>query len=74
MMRSRPPEAPAAHGDVLTAISDGMLQAEPRDPRSVFMSGNQQEPDLMCEVFILGPTDLLDDHEVASQEPSSPAA
>lgn len=29
-----------------------------------FMSGNQQDPDLMCEVFILGPTDLLDDHEV----------
>ncbi|HEY5193376.1 MAG TPA: Na-translocating system protein MpsC family protein [Solirubrobacteraceae bacterium] len=29
-----------------------------------FMSGNQQHPDLMCEVFILGPTDLLDDHEV----------
>lgn len=29
-----------------------------------FMSGNQQDPDLMCEVFILGPTDLLDDHEI----------
>jgi len=28
-----------------------------------FMSGNQQHPDLMCEVFILGPTDLLDDDE-----------
>lgn len=26
-----------------------------------FMSGNQQNPDLMSEVFILGPTDLLDD-------------
>jgi uncharacterized protein YbcI len=26
-----------------------------------FMSGNQQEPDIMCEVFILSPTDLLDD-------------
>ena len=26
-----------------------------------FMSGNQQEPDLMCEVFILAPTDLLAD-------------
>jgi uncharacterized protein YbcI len=24
-----------------------------------FMSGNQQEPDLMCEVFILAPTDLV---------------
>jgi uncharacterized protein YbcI len=28
-----------------------------------FMSGNQQHPDLMCEVFILGPTDLVDEHE-----------
>jgi uncharacterized protein YbcI len=28
-----------------------------------FMSGNQQHPDLMCEVFILAPTDLVDDHE-----------
>jgi uncharacterized protein YbcI len=29
-----------------------------------FMSGNQQDPDLMCEVFILAPTDLVEDHEV----------
>jgi uncharacterized protein YbcI len=28
-----------------------------------FMSGNQQHPDMMCEVFILAPTDLLDDGE-----------
>ena len=26
-----------------------------------FMSGNQQDPDIMCEVFILAPTDLVDD-------------
>ncbi|WP_022926835.1 Na-translocating system protein MpsC family protein [Patulibacter americanus] len=26
-----------------------------------FMSGNQQSPDMMCEVFVLGPTDLVDD-------------
>lgn len=24
-----------------------------------FMSGNQQEPDLMCEVFVLDPSDLV---------------
>ena len=29
-----------------------------------FMSGNQQHPDIMCEVFILAPTDLVDDHEI----------
>jgi uncharacterized protein YbcI len=35
-----------------------------------FMSGNQQDPDIMCEVFILSPTDLVDDHEL----PASGAA
>lgn len=25
-----------------------------------FMSGNQQDPDLMCEVFVLAPTDLIE--------------
>ena len=25
-----------------------------------FMSGNQQDPDIMCEVFVLAPTDLID--------------
>ena len=29
-----------------------------------FMSGNQQDPDIMCEVFILAPTDFVDDHEL----------
>ena len=31
-----------------------------------FMSGNQQHPDLMCEVFILSPTDLIDQDETAA--------
>jgi hypothetical protein len=38
-----------------------------------FMSGNQQDPDIICEVFILAPTDLLDDHEIPGSAPS-PAA
>ena len=29
-----------------------------------FMSGNQQEPDMICEVFILSPTDLLEEREL----------
>jgi uncharacterized protein YbcI len=29
-----------------------------------FMSGNQQDPDMMCEVFMLAPTDLVGEHEV----------
>jgi uncharacterized protein YbcI len=36
-----------------------------------FMSGNQQDPDLMCEVFILAPTDLVDDpgHSAPGSDP-----
>jgi uncharacterized protein YbcI len=29
-----------------------------------FMSGNQQHPDMMCEVFILAPTDLVEHYEL----------
>jgi uncharacterized protein YbcI len=35
-----------------------------------FMSGNQQHPDLMCEVFILAPTDLVGAHEIPARVPS----
>ena len=38
-----------------------------------FMSGNQQHPDMMCEVFILAPTDLVDGHEIPGTRPP-PAA
>jgi len=38
-----------------------------------FMSGNQQDPDIMCEVFILAPTDLVDEHEIPGIGPSSAA-
>jgi uncharacterized protein YbcI len=34
-----------------------------------FMSGNQQHPDMMCEVFILGPTDLVETHEIRERRP-----
>ena len=30
-----------------------------------FMSGNQQSPDLLCETFILAPSDLVGDSELA---------
>ena len=33
-----------------------------------YMSGNQQNPDIMCEVFILAPSDLVDEHELAPRE------
>jgi hypothetical protein len=37
------------------------------------MSGNQQHPDMMCEVFILAPTDLVDQDEVPVTAPPAPA-
>jgi uncharacterized protein YbcI len=33
-----------------------------------YMSGNQQQPDIMCEVFVLAPTDLVDEHELPPRE------
>lgn len=37
-----------------------------------FMSGNQQNPDLMCEVFVLAPSDL-DDKRQLGERPERPA-
>ncbi len=37
-----------------------------------FMSGNQQDPDMICEVFVLSPTDLVAEREIrASAEARS---
>jgi uncharacterized protein YbcI len=32
-----------------------------------FMSGNQQSPDMICEVFVLSPSDLVADHELPAE-------
>ena len=29
-----------------------------------FMSGNQQNPDMICEVFVLSPASLVEPHEL----------
>ena len=34
-----------------------------------FMSGNQQDPDMICEVFVLAPTDLFDGDELHPRGP-----
>jgi uncharacterized protein YbcI len=41
-----------------------VIQGATSRPVIGFMSGNQQHPDMMCEVFILGPSDLVGEHEV----------
>jgi uncharacterized protein YbcI len=50
--------------DVMRARFADVIEGATGRPVIGFMSGNQQHPDLMCEVFILGPTDLVDAHEV----------
>jgi uncharacterized protein YbcI len=37
-----------------------------------FMSGNQQDPDIMSEVFVLAPTDLIEDHEIRGDHDLAP--
>ncbi|MDX6583049.1 MAG: hypothetical protein QOI10_2233 [Solirubrobacterales bacterium] len=39
-----------------------------------FMSGNQQNPDMICEVFVLSPTSLVDEAEAraAGRHPVTP--
>lgn len=33
-----------------------------------FMSGNQQDPDMICEIFVLAPTDLVSAHELPEED------
>ena len=33
-----------------------------------FMSGNQQNPDMICEVFVLAPTELVNDGELRDRQ------
>jgi uncharacterized protein YbcI len=58
--------------EVMRARFTGVIENATGRPVIGFMSGNQQDPDLMCEVFILGPTDLLDDHELPPRAQSAP--
>jgi uncharacterized protein YbcI len=53
-----------AFQDVMRGQFTGVIEKATGRRVIGFMSGNQQDPDLMCEVFILAPTELIDDHEV----------
>ncbi|MHB8693973.1 MAG: Na-translocating system protein MpsC family protein [Solirubrobacteraceae bacterium] len=50
--------------EVMRGRFAGVIEDATGRPVIGFMSGNQQHPDMMCEVFILGPSDLVDDHEL----------
>ncbi|MHB8659078.1 MAG: Na-translocating system protein MpsC family protein [Solirubrobacteraceae bacterium] len=49
--------------DVMRRRFEAVIEAATGRRVIGFMSGNQQKPDIMCEVFILAPTDLIDEHE-----------
>jgi uncharacterized protein YbcI len=55
--------------DLMRARFEGVIRETTGRRVIGFMSGNQQDPDIMCEVFILAPTDLVDDHELPSIAP-----
>jgi uncharacterized protein YbcI len=56
--------------EVMRERFDDVIERATGRPVIGFMSGNQQKPDMMCEVFILGPTDLVDEHEIPHVGPS----
>jgi uncharacterized protein YbcI len=58
--------------DLMRERFETVIQSATGRPVIGYMSGNQQDPDIMCEVFILAPTDLVGEHELgqAGQPPS----
>ena len=50
--------------EVMQARFAGVIEAATGRRVIGFMSGNQQHPDMMCEVFVLAPTDLVDADEL----------
>jgi uncharacterized protein YbcI len=57
--------------ELMRARFEAVIEQATGRPVIGFMSGNQQHPDMMCEVFILAPTDLVDADEIAGDAPSS---
>jgi uncharacterized protein YbcI len=66
-----------AFQELMRGRFEAVIQDATGRPVIGFMSGNQQDPDMMCEVFMLAPSDLLDDHptkaetEAETEKPSA---
>jgi uncharacterized protein YbcI len=56
-----------AFQDVMRDRFEAVVEHATGRPVIGFMSGNQQSPDMICEVFVLSPSDLVADHEVAGR-------
>lgn len=61
-----------AFQEVMRQRFEAVIQHATGRPVIGFMSGNQQEPDMICEVFILSGTDLFEEAELRDIEESRP--
>jgi uncharacterized protein YbcI len=52
-----------AFQDVMRDRFEAVVEGATGRPVIGFMSGNQQSPDMICEVFVLSPSDLVAEHE-----------
>jgi uncharacterized protein YbcI len=57
-----------AFQEVMRERFEAVVQAATERPVIGFMSGNQQDPDMLCEVFVLSPTDLVEEHEIRAAD------
>ena len=53
-----------AFQEVMRERFEAVIQHATGRPVIGFMSGNQQDPDMICEVFVLSPTDLVEEAEM----------
>ena len=52
-----------AFQEVMRGRFEAVVEQATGRPVIGFMSGNQQSPDMICEVFVLSPSDLVPEHD-----------
>lgn len=63
-----------AFQEVMRQRFEAVIQHATGRPVIGFMSGNQQDPDMICEVFVLSPTDLVKEHELRAVDETRAAS
>jgi uncharacterized protein YbcI len=61
-----------AFQEVMRQRFEAVVQHATGRPVIGFMSGNQQDPDMICEVFVLSPTDLIEERELRAAAEARP--
>ena len=57
-----------AFQEVMRQRFEAVDPARHRAPGDRFHERNQQDPDMICEVFVLSPTDLVEEQEVRAAD------